>query len=128
MSILLDTNALIWWFTEPTKLSAVAREVIERDDSRVCISAAAVWEIAIKVQLGKLRMPAPVGTYLPAKLATEGIEVLPITLTHALQLLELPLHHRDPFDRIMIAQCQTDQLSVVTADRLFATYGVTVIW
>lgn len=128
MRLLLDTNALIWWLTDPKKVSNPARTAVENEENVVLTSTAAVWEIAIKVQLGKLRMPSPVETYLPAKLKSEGIDVEPIMLPHALHLLDLPLHHRDPFDRIMIAQAQVDRLTVVTADPLFSAYGVPVIW
>ncbi len=91
-------------------------------------SAASAWEIVIKAQLGRLRLPDRADRFLSEQVAINAMQSLPVSLSHALQVLALPNHHRDPFDRILVAQSQVENLPIVTADRIFARYGVETIW
>lgn len=91
-------------------------------------SAASSWEIAIKASLGKLRLPEPPGKYIPNRMAALNVLGLPVEHAHALKLFGLPEHHRDPFDRILIAQAQAESLTILTADRVFGAYDVATIW
>jgi PIN domain nuclease of toxin-antitoxin system len=119
--ILLDTHVLIWW-DEDTRLSRAARQAIETAD-QVYVSAVSGWEIALKTSLGRLR---PARTVADA-VAESHFEELPLRLRHMEVLAKLPWHHRDPFDRVLIAQAMTERLMVVTRDRGFGSYGVGVI-
>lgn len=121
MSLLLDTNALIRWLDGSIADSA-ARAVADAE-TPVWVSAVSVWEMAIKASLGKLRMPAD----LPAVIVDEGFGALPVTLEHANAVLDLPLHHRDPFDRLLICQAQIEGLTMVTSDRAFEAYQVPIL-
>lgn len=96
--------------------------------SNLSMSVASIWEILIKVQVGKLNLPPPAGPYVIRKLAENRIVILPINLDHLLAFEDLPMHHRDPFDRLLIAQALEEDLPIVTADPLFARYPVEVIW
>jgi PIN domain nuclease of toxin-antitoxin system len=96
--------------------------------AEVWISVASLWEIIAKVQVGKLKLPTPVRDYLTLKLRENGVSVLPLTFDHVRRLEELPLHHRDPFDRILIAQSLEENLPLITADSLFKNYAVRLIW
>lgn len=127
MKLLLDTHALLWFATGDRRLGAAAREAMERDDAVLWISAASVWEMAIKAGLGRLQLPSTVEDYISEKIA-EGYEVLPITWSHAAAVEPLPWHHRDPFDRVLVAQALAERCSLVTRDRVFRKYGVEVIW
>jgi len=92
------------------------------------LSAASVWEILIKVQLGKLQLPLPAGTYLRRQLAATNVEVLPVVFEHAFRLEQLPMHHRDPFDRMLVAQAISEKLPIISCDPWFDKYPVRVIW
>lgn len=120
---LLDTHVLLWWLSEPERLSPHAARAIGDGSNSLHFSAAGAWEMAIKKGLGRLDYPGN----LPAVLADNRIEPLPVTLAHALAVADLPLHHRDPFDRIQIAQAQREDLIVVTRDPDFPSYGVRVL-
>lgn len=122
MTLLLDTSALLWWLAG-TELTPAARERVADPDQRVLVSAASLWEISIKRALGKLEVEG----ILLDQLAENGFDPLPISWEHAERAGALPLHHRDPFDRMLIAQAQADDLTVVTRDRAFAPYGVRVL-
>jgi PIN domain nuclease of toxin-antitoxin system len=126
MRVLIDTQVLLWGLQNEQKLSRRVQTLLPVAD--VWISVASLWEIITKVQVGKLALPAPVGDYLSAKLKANGILVLPITFDHVKRVEGLPLHHRDPFDRILIAQSLEEKLPVITSDPLFARYLVEVIW
>lgn len=127
MKLLLDTHALIWFQSGDRRLSKAARRAIEADDAELLISAATVWEMAIKASLGRLTLPGPVDTYLAEKVG-QGYRMLAISWTHAAGVEDLPWHHRDPFDRLLIAQALSERCPVVTRDRAFRRYGVEVIW
>ena len=127
MNLLLDTNALIWAISGPDRLRAEARKAITEGRNQVLVSASSVWEIVIKVRLGKLSLPSPVSDWLPTALEDKRFAPLPITMEHALAVERLPPHHSDPFDRILIAQALTEGLVIITGDRAFSRYGVQII-
>ena len=127
MTFLVDTHAFLWFVTGDSKLSRRARESLEDADAEWCVSAATVWEIAIKSSLGRLTLPAPAAEYL-AGMLQQGVRMLAIEWQHAAAVERLPFHHRDPFDRLLVAQAQAERLTVVTHDRVFRRYGVSVVW
>ena len=127
MRTLLDTHAFLWGIAGDRRMSQHARDVFI-GPSNLSMSVASIWEILIKVQVGKLNLPPPAGPYVIRKLAENRITILPINLDHLLAFADLPMHHRDPFDRLLIAQALEEDLPIVTADPLFARYPVEVIW
>ena len=124
MSLLLDTQALLWWLADDPALTPAARTAIRAAGTPVFVSAATAWEISIKQALGKLEAPDD----LEAALAASRFQLLPITVAHALAAGRLPCHHDDPFDRMLIAQAQYAQLTVVTHDPQFRLYDVAILW
>lgn len=126
MKILIDTHVLLWGLQEESKLSSTVRALLPASD--VWISVASLWEIIAKVQIGKLTLPTPVSGYLAKKLKENGVSVLPLTFAHVRRLEEVPLHHRDPFDRILIAQSVEEKLPIVSSDIIFQRYDVELIW
>lgn len=127
MTLLLDTQVLLWWSQGHRKLGPRTRAAIEQDAFGVLVSAASAWELAIKSAIGKLTLRDPVERWLPAALDRSGFETLPVTLTHALAVATLPFHHADPFDRLLIAQAQLEHLTIVTADSAFEDYDVKLL-
>lgn len=127
MRILLDTQSWLWMASSPERLSERARALVETNDNELYLSVASAWEMAIKHALGKLRLPEPPARYVPSRLDTLRVEALPIELIHALQVAALPRHHRDPFDRLLIAQAQLEGLRILTSDAAFASYDVETI-
>jgi PIN domain nuclease of toxin-antitoxin system len=127
MKALLDTHAFLWALAGDARMSRHAREVFA-GSSDLFLSIASIWEIIIKVQSGKLNLPRPAGPYVLRKLAENSIKSLPISIDHLLAVERLPVHHRDPFDRILIAQSIEENLPVMTADPLFTKYPVQVTW
>lgn len=123
MRLLLDTHALLWTLGDPEKLSASALGAIVDENNDVLVSSASVWEIAIKRALGKLAAP----TDLEAGIVRQGFSALPITFHHAEVAGALPPHHADPFDRMLVAQAQSEALTLVTRDNRMRSYGVTMI-
>ena len=123
MSLLLDTHTLLWWLAADPTLSDEARSAIGSDDSVVLVSAASVWEIAIKKGIGKLDAPDD----LEAQLERHQFDLLPITAKHALLAGGLAHHHEDPFDRMLIAQAQIEGLRIVTRDPRIGQYGVPIL-
>lgn len=128
MRILLDTHAFLWWVANDPNLSATAHQTIGNGSNEVFFSAASSWEIAIKAQIGKLMLPANLEQFISSQLAQNNFTVLPIHISHTLGTYRLPMHHRDPFDRILVAQSQLEAIPIVTADPLIAQYGVQTIW
>jgi PIN domain nuclease of toxin-antitoxin system len=122
--LLVDTHVLLWWLTDDAALSPTAREVLADPAKEPLVSAATLWEIAIKRSLGKLTAPDD----LPDRIVDEGFSWLAISPTHAWQVRDLPGHHRDPFDRLLVAQALAERLPIVTADARFSDYGVEVRW
>ena len=128
MRILLDTHALLWWLDGDRRLSQRARRLIDSDQTAVLVSAASAWEICTKFRLGKLPGAAAVAADLMGCLDSQGFAPLSITVDHAQRAGSLPGPHRDPFDRVLIAQAQAEDLPLVTIDPVFGLYGVKVIW
>lgn len=122
--LLLDTHALLWWLVDDPALSLPARDALADPGNEPLVSAASVWEIAIKRSLGKLTAPDD----LPDRIAEQGFSWLPVNAAHAWQVRALPAHHRDPFDRLLIAQALTERLPIITTDARFTDYGVEVYW
>ena len=122
--MLVDTHALLWWLSDDAALSPAAREALADPANEPFVSAVSVWEIATKRSLGKLTAPED----LPDLIVDEGFSWLPITPLHAWQVRALPVHHRDPFDRLLVAQAISEQLPIITADARFNDYGVEVRW
>ena len=127
MKVLLDTHTFLWAIADDGRLSRRAQQIYTGPND-LWLSVASVWEILIKVRAGKLPLPEPAGTYIVKELAKNKIEVLPIKLDHVLRIESLPLHHRDPFDRILIAQSLEENLPLVTADPVFERYPAKLIW
>ena len=127
MKILLDTHALIWWFGNESRLSRRASSIIADPNNTVLVSAAVAWELAIKVNLGKFDALA-LTIELPRYTAEEGLEELPISMEQAVRAGLLPLHHRDPFDRLLVAQAQALNVPVLSGDRVLDQYDVQRIW
>ena len=128
MRVLLDTHTLLWWLDGDRRLSGRARGVIADDDNTALVSAASAWEISTKVRLGKLPGAIEVAAELPAILREQNFEPLPIAIAHALRAGNLPGPHRDPFDRMLIAQAQDEDMALVTNERVFDVYGVRRVW
>lgn len=128
MRVLLDTHTLLWWLDGDRRLSRHARNAIGDDDNAVLVSSASAWEISTKVRLGKLPGASEVAAELPAIMRQQNFEALPIAIAHALRAGNLPGPHRDPFDRMLIAQAQAEDLSLVSNERVFESYGVRRIW
>jgi PIN domain nuclease of toxin-antitoxin system len=122
--LLIDTHALLWWLSDDPALSSTARTAVADPANEPLVSAASVWEIAIKRSLGKLTAPE----HMPDRIADEGFAWLPVSASHAWRVRELPPHHRDPFDRLLVAQALVEDVPIVTSDRWFAEYGVAVRW
>lgn len=128
MTLLLDTHAFLWFCQGDPLLSTTAKTLIEDAANRKLLSLASCREIAIKAGLGKLKLGEPSSTYIPAALARTGFELLPISLAHATRVESLPLHHRDPFDRLLIAQALLEAIPLVSADGALDAYGVPRRW
>lgn len=128
MKYLLDTHAFLWAISEPVKLSATARQEIESRQNELHISNASLWEIAIKSGLGKLHLSSPYETFIPQQLTLLGVSVLEASIIHFAAVARLPHHHRDPFDRLIIAQSIVEQVPVISVDDKFDKYGIQRIW
>jgi PIN domain nuclease of toxin-antitoxin system len=124
MRLLLDSHVFLWWLQDSPRLARTARRAITSPASSVFVSAASIWEIAIKLGIGKLRWKAPANVTLDQCIRACGFTELPVTARHAAATRDLPPHHGDPFDRMLISQALTEQLRVVTADLTFRAYGV----
>ena len=127
MKLLLDTHTFIWWDSEPAKLSPQALALCQDRANTLLLSVTSVWEMQIKLQLGKLKLNLPLSEVIENQRQTNNIEVLPIILTHVLALDTLPAHHKDPFDRLLIAQANVEIATLVSADPIFAKYPVQVV-
>jgi PIN domain nuclease of toxin-antitoxin system len=128
MNILLDTHAFLWWITDAQELSEKARSHIKNGNNTLFWSAASSWETAIKYALGKLPLSEAPGTFIPTELKKNRIELLPIASNHAFHAGQLPLHHQDPFDRMLIAQAQLESFLLLSSDSKFDQYDVEVVW
>ena len=128
MRLLLDTHALLWWQTDDPRLSPVARAAIADESNEVFVSAASAWEIATKVRLGKLPGLEAAAERFVELLLADGFQPLPISPPHALRAGAYAVVHRDPFDRMLAAQCELEALVLVTRDSEFAAFGATTLW
>lgn len=128
MQALMDTHTFLWWNDNDPQLSQAAGRFIQDPNNTLYLSVASVWEIAIKVQTGKMTLNLPPDVYVHTHIQANHIKVLPINIRHTLQVYNLPLHHRDPFDRILIAQAQVENLPILTIDAIIQQYAVQTIW
>jgi PIN domain nuclease of toxin-antitoxin system len=127
MNLLLDTHTLIWLLEGDSNLSQTAKAAIENPDNTNFVSIATVWEMAIKVSIGKLEMQAPLNM-LKTLMELNGIETLPVSIEHALLVSKLPFYHKDPFDRLLIAQAINENMPLLTRDEKFSHYDVRILW
>lgn len=128
MSLLLDTHAWLWLLREPKRLSRPATDAVMADGSTLHLSIASLWEIAIKVSTGKLTLSVPAPSFLPMAVERSGVSLLGVSSAHAVAVADLPRHHGDPFDRMLVVQAQLEQLTLVSSDPAFGAYDVPVIW
>lgn len=128
MKYLLDTHVFLWWITDDKQLPQTIRKIIADGNQELFFSAASCWEIAIKARLGRLTFPKKPDIFISDQLAVNAVQSLPILASHALHVFNLPGFHRDPFDRMIVAQSQLEGLPVITSDRLIAGYDVKTIW
>lgn len=128
MKFLLDTHTFLWFIEGSPQLSTKAPKLIDTRTNRSYLSVASLWEIAIKISLGKLQLSRPFEVLIPRELGRRNLTRLDITVEHTAQVSKLPFHHRDPFDRLLIAQALVEQLPIVSADVSFDAYGVTRLW
>jgi PIN domain nuclease of toxin-antitoxin system len=128
MKLLLDTHTFIWWDSQPDKLSSKILTLLKSEDSILILSVVSVWEMQIKVQLGRLTLDLPLSSLINSQRQINSIQILPITLEHVLALDQIPLHHKDPFDRLLIAQAIVENLTVASNDKKFEKYIDRLIW
>jgi PIN domain nuclease of toxin-antitoxin system len=127
MKVLLDTHAFLWFIDDDPQLSLAAKTLMESEVD-LLLSVASLWEIAIKVSIGKLDLPKSFDLFVPEQLQINEIEVLPIELLHLSVVASLPLYHRDPFDRLLISQSMVEELLIISTDKVFDQYGVNRSW
>ena len=128
MRILLDTHAFLWWVLDDPHLSPAAREIIADGSTDVLVSAATAYEVGLKAASGRLTIPGSPETYVSSRISLEGFEPLAIGVPHALRAAVLPPIHRDPFDRLLVAQAQIEGVPIMTVDPAIARYDVETIW
>jgi PIN domain nuclease of toxin-antitoxin system len=129
VKVLLDAHALLWWATTAgSRMSSRAREILEDGETIALVGAGVLYEIAIKTSLGRLDLPGPAETYLPRLLRKHAFAVLPIEAAHALRAGALPVIHRDPWDRLLVAQPQIEDIPILTVDPVIGQYDVEVVW
>ena len=128
MNLLLDTQALLWFVLDDPRLSGKARDTLIATEGLVFVSPASLWEIAIKIRLGKSALPAPFSAFWEEQLRTNDLTLLPISISHTARVVDLPFRHRDPFDRLLIAQALVEGIPIVSSDDLFDYYSVERIW
>ena len=128
MRALLDTHALIWWLSDDPSLSQTIRGIIADTDNTLVVSAASAWELAIKYQQGKLRKVADLVSDFSGRIDREGFQLLPISAEHGIRAGLLPGPHKDPFDRMLIAQSQAENMPIISNEAVFEAYGVRRLW
>lgn len=128
MKYLLDTGIFIWSMDAFERINRSAQEILTQNVEELYFSAASSWEITIKAALGKLQLPEPPQQYVPARMTRQSLRALQVTHAHALAVSELPRHHNDPFDRMLIAQARSEKLVLMTADPVFEKYSVETFW
>ena len=128
MRLLIDTHAFLWFVLNDPQLSSNARVLMTDPSNELLLSPATYWEIAIKISLGKYALPGDFADFMERQVADNNLTVLPITIRHAAVVATLPFHHRDPFDRLLIAQAMTEAVPVLSGDAVFDAYPVTRMW
>jgi PIN domain nuclease of toxin-antitoxin system len=128
VKLLLDTQCWLWWFAQPERLNDEVIGQIDDESNELWLSVASVWEMGIKVAIGKLPLPEPLDSYIANRMVQLGTRSLSITASHAVQASALPLHHQDPFDRMLIAQAQMEDMILVSGDLMFRQYDVSILW
>jgi PIN domain nuclease of toxin-antitoxin system len=128
LDLLFDTHSFIWWADEPAKISPAALVALEDEDNRLYLSDASIWEMQIKVQLGKIKLKLPLPDLIESQKRDNNVEILHITTEHILALDKLPFHHKDPFDRLIIAQSIVENFTIVTLDPEFPAYPAKLLW
>jgi len=128
MKFLLDTHIFLWWIAASQLLSQTARDIISDGNSELYWSTASSWEVAIKYKIGRLPLPEVPELFIPTELAKNRIDSLPIVGDHSFRAGQLPIHHRDPFDRMLIAQAQIENMEIVSSDRQISLYDVNIAW
>ncbi|MBI3650689.1 MAG: type II toxin-antitoxin system VapC family toxin [Acidobacteria bacterium] len=128
MNLLLDTHTFIWWADAPEKLSDTARQALEDEHNRLLLSLVSIWEIQIKVQLGKMKLHLPLKDLVESQEQANDLAILSVTKEHIFALDHLPFHHKDPFDRLLIAQGVIEKTAIVSADTKLSIYAVNLIW
>lgn len=128
MQLLLDTHAFLWWIDDAPALSKKARAAIGKAGNECFVSLASCWEMAIKASLGKLTLSQPLDRFIPEQLAANGFQLLDLDFRHVSRVATMPFHHRDPFDRLLVAQASAEKLTVVSADAAFDAYDLSRLW
>ena len=128
MKFLLDTHTFLWWITDSQLLSQTARDIVSDGSSELFWSAASSWEVSIKYKLGRLPLPEVPESFIPTELAKNRVESLPIISEHAFRAGQLPVHHHDPFDRMLVAQALTENMEIISNDRQISLYDVKIAW
>jgi len=128
MKLLLDTHSFLWFISGGSKLSMNARMLIEDVFNQLLLSVASLWEMAVKVSIGKLSLGQPFETLIPREMSLNGIGLLEISFPHTVVVATLPFHHRDPFDRLLIAQVIVEQIPIVSCDTAFDSYAISRLW
>ena len=127
MNLLIDTHTFLWFINDDPQLSTAAATLLESEHT-ILLSTVSIWEIALKISIGKLTLAQPFEQFIPEQLALNDITLLPIRITDCSRVVNLPFHHRDPFDRMLIAQASVDQMPIVSIDAAFDAYGVQRLW
>jgi PIN domain nuclease of toxin-antitoxin system len=128
VKLLLDAHTFLWWTLEDERISPKAIDLIGNIENEIYFSVASAWEIIIKYQLGKLILPTEPEVFIPEHLEINQFSVLPISLYHAFTIRELPYHHKDPFDRMLVAQSKVENMAIISADVKFKKYDVKIVW
>jgi PIN domain nuclease of toxin-antitoxin system len=128
LKAILDTHVFLWWITDDPLLPEKIRRIISDGNNELYLSAASCWEIAIKASLGKLSLPGKPDVFISEQLAINSIQSLPVQSSHALHVFSLPAFHKDPFDRLLIAQAELEKIPIITSDSMISLYRVKVLW
>ena len=128
MKLLLDTHTFIWFVTDSPRLSSSAKMLIEDELNEKFLSLVSIWEMAVKCSIGKLRFDLPFQLFIEQQLVENSLDLMKIEVSHLSIVATLPLHHRDPFDRLLIAQSILEQIPIVGADQIFDSYGIERLW
>ncbi len=128
MKLLLDTHVFLWLRSEPQRVSSRVLSAYQEPSNRIYLSIVSIWEMQIKHQIGKLRLDMPLKDIIEGQCDANTLEIMPLRLNHIFGLQNLPPHHKDPFDRLLIVQSRAESVSLVSSDRMFRQYGVTLFW